>query len=174
MVENLVQIELSHINTKHHGFHNDAALVSSLIKDADEDHGRVAWLNRAQRAPPAAGDKQVEMIAAAAAITGWSSTTATRRWLTPTGRRSCCRRGERLRSGVGEEHAARYAGTPGPRRQRHELCRERHGADHPQRHPLQAHQPSRPRLLADSLAVVSEQWRGQSGVAGGSGAGAVS
>ncbi|XP_076750868.1 dynamin related protein 1 isoform X4 [Xylocopa sonorina] len=38
MVENLVAIELAYINTKHPDFHKDAALVSSLLKNADTDH----------------------------------------------------------------------------------------------------------------------------------------
>ena len=37
MVENLVQIELSYINTKHPDFHKDAALVSSLLKKPEEE-----------------------------------------------------------------------------------------------------------------------------------------
>ncbi|XP_032668962.1 dynamin-1-like protein isoform X2 [Odontomachus brunneus] len=36
MVENLVAIELAYINTKHPDFHKDAALVSSLLKGADD------------------------------------------------------------------------------------------------------------------------------------------
>ena len=40
MVENLVQIELSYINTKHPDFHKDAALVSSLLKKPEEEAGR--------------------------------------------------------------------------------------------------------------------------------------
>ncbi|XP_031788345.1 dynamin-1-like protein isoform X2 [Nasonia vitripennis] len=35
MVENLVAIELAYINTKHPDFHKDAALVSSLLKNAE-------------------------------------------------------------------------------------------------------------------------------------------
>lgn len=35
-VENLVAIELAYINTKHPDFHKDAALVSSLLKGADD------------------------------------------------------------------------------------------------------------------------------------------
>ncbi|KAI5641155.1 dynamin central region domain-containing protein [Phthorimaea operculella] len=38
MVENLVQIELAYINTKHPDFHREAALVSGLLKSTDEDH----------------------------------------------------------------------------------------------------------------------------------------
>lgn len=34
-VENLVAIELAYINTKHPDFHKDAALVSSLLKNAE-------------------------------------------------------------------------------------------------------------------------------------------
>jgi hypothetical protein len=34
-VENLVAIELAYINTKHPDFHKDAALVSSLVKNAE-------------------------------------------------------------------------------------------------------------------------------------------
>lgn len=37
MVENLVQIELAYINTKHPDFHKDAALVPSLIKTDSQD-----------------------------------------------------------------------------------------------------------------------------------------
>lgn len=37
MVENLVAIELAYINTKHPDFHKEAALVSSLLKNAEED-----------------------------------------------------------------------------------------------------------------------------------------
>ncbi|XP_058061943.1 dynamin-1-like protein [Anopheles bellator] len=37
MVENLVQIELAYINTKHPDFHKDAALVPSLIKTDPQD-----------------------------------------------------------------------------------------------------------------------------------------
>uniref|UniRef100_A0AAG5D9L1 dynamin GTPase n=1 Tax=Anopheles atroparvus TaxID=41427 RepID=A0AAG5D9L1_ANOAO len=37
MVENLVQIELAYINTKHPDFHKDAALVPSLIKTETQD-----------------------------------------------------------------------------------------------------------------------------------------
>ncbi|CAG0892865.1 unnamed protein product [Darwinula stevensoni] len=37
MVENLVSIELAYINTKHPDFHEDAALVSSLGKSAEEE-----------------------------------------------------------------------------------------------------------------------------------------
>ena len=66
MVENLVQIELSYINTKHPDFHKDAALVSSLIKNAEEDHGRPgAGRHRPQRAPPAAAAGQLAMLKAA-------------------------------------------------------------------------------------------------------------
>ncbi|XP_043192796.1 dynamin-1-like protein [Amphibalanus amphitrite] len=65
MVENLVQIELSYINTKHPDFHKDAALVSSLIKNAEEDHGRLAsGRHRGQRPPPPPG-AQVPMIKSA-------------------------------------------------------------------------------------------------------------
>lgn len=35
-MENLVAIELAYINTKHPDFHKDAALVSSLLKGADD------------------------------------------------------------------------------------------------------------------------------------------
>ncbi|XP_014489057.1 PREDICTED: dynamin-1-like protein isoform X2 [Dinoponera quadriceps] len=38
MVENLVAIELAYINTKHPDFHQDAALVSSLLKGADVEN----------------------------------------------------------------------------------------------------------------------------------------
>lgn len=38
MVENLVQIELAYINTKHPDFHKDAAVVSSIMKAAEDDH----------------------------------------------------------------------------------------------------------------------------------------
>lgn len=37
MVENLVAIELAYINTKHPDFHKDAALVSSLLKSAENE-----------------------------------------------------------------------------------------------------------------------------------------
>lgn len=37
MVENLVAIELAYINTKHPDFHKDAAVVSSILKSAEED-----------------------------------------------------------------------------------------------------------------------------------------
>lgn len=37
MVENLVQIELAYINTKHPDFHKDAAVVSSIMKAAEDD-----------------------------------------------------------------------------------------------------------------------------------------
>lgn len=37
MVENLVQIELAYINTKHPDFHKDAALVPSLLKNEQND-----------------------------------------------------------------------------------------------------------------------------------------
>lgn len=37
MVENLVQIELAYINTKHPDFHKDAALVPSLLKTDSQD-----------------------------------------------------------------------------------------------------------------------------------------
>lgn len=37
-MENLVQIELAYINTKHPDFHKDAALVSSLLKSAENEH----------------------------------------------------------------------------------------------------------------------------------------
>ena len=37
MVENLVQIELAYINTKHPDFHKDAALVHSLMKNDPND-----------------------------------------------------------------------------------------------------------------------------------------
>ncbi|XP_046485153.1 dynamin-1-like protein isoform X2 [Neodiprion pinetum] len=40
MVENLVAIELAYINTKHPDFHKDAALVSSLLKNAEADQVR--------------------------------------------------------------------------------------------------------------------------------------
>ncbi|XP_063995352.1 dynamin-1-like protein [Diachasmimorpha longicaudata] len=40
MVENLVAIELAYINTKHPDFHKDAALVSSLLKNTNESHGK--------------------------------------------------------------------------------------------------------------------------------------
>lgn len=36
-MENLVAIELAYINTKHPDFHKDAALVSLMIKSAEED-----------------------------------------------------------------------------------------------------------------------------------------
>ncbi len=46
MVENLVQIELAYINTKHPDFHKDAAVVSSILKSAEEEealkHGQIA------------------------------------------------------------------------------------------------------------------------------------
>lgn len=38
MVENLVQIELAYINTKHPDFHKDTAVVSSIMKSAEEEH----------------------------------------------------------------------------------------------------------------------------------------
>ncbi|XP_047023418.1 dynamin-1-like protein isoform X3 [Helicoverpa zea] len=44
MVENLVQIELAYINTKHPDFHREAALVSGLLKSTDslmDDHSPV-------------------------------------------------------------------------------------------------------------------------------------
>lgn len=37
MVENLVAIELAYINTKHPDFHKDAAVVSSILKSAEEE-----------------------------------------------------------------------------------------------------------------------------------------
>lgn len=39
-MENLVAIELAYINTKHPDFHKDAALVSSLLKNAEADQLR--------------------------------------------------------------------------------------------------------------------------------------
>uniref|UniRef100_A0A2A4J700 dynamin GTPase n=1 Tax=Heliothis virescens TaxID=7102 RepID=A0A2A4J700_HELVI len=44
MVENLVQIELAYINTKHPDFHREAALVSGLLKSTDslmDDHSPI-------------------------------------------------------------------------------------------------------------------------------------
>ncbi|XP_012277422.1 dynamin-1-like protein isoform X2 [Orussus abietinus] len=41
MVENLVAIELAYINTKHPDFHKDAAVVSSLLKNAEVDQQKV-------------------------------------------------------------------------------------------------------------------------------------
>lgn len=43
MVENIVQIELAYINTKHPDFHKDAALVPSLLK---ADHSQEPWNQR--------------------------------------------------------------------------------------------------------------------------------
>lgn len=43
MVENIVQIELAYINTKHPDFHKDAALVPSLLK---ADHVQEPWNQR--------------------------------------------------------------------------------------------------------------------------------
>nr|CAD7199781.1 unnamed protein product [Timema douglasi] len=40
MVENLVAIELAYINTKHPDFHQDAALVTSLLKSVEEEDRR--------------------------------------------------------------------------------------------------------------------------------------
>lgn len=40
MVENLVQIELAYINTKHPDFHKDAALVPSLMKQQQENQNQ--------------------------------------------------------------------------------------------------------------------------------------
>ncbi|CAO1365996.1 unnamed protein product [Diamesa tonsa] len=42
MVENLVQIELAYINTKHPDFHKDAALVPSMLKNDQSD----PWMNQ--------------------------------------------------------------------------------------------------------------------------------
>jgi dynamin 1-like protein len=44
MVENLVQIELAYINTKHPDFHKDAAFVPSLLKNEQND---AAWVHTA-------------------------------------------------------------------------------------------------------------------------------
>jgi len=61
MVENLVAIELAYINTKHPDFNKDAALVSSLLKQHEEDGMRPA--NR--RTPTPAGvvmpSQEIEM-----------------------------------------------------------------------------------------------------------------
>ncbi|XP_053662033.1 dynamin-1-like protein isoform X1 [Anopheles marshallii] len=48
MVENLVQIELAYINTKHPDFHKDAALVPSLIKTDSQDQ----WAGHQTGNPP--------------------------------------------------------------------------------------------------------------------------
>ncbi|XP_053677693.1 dynamin-1-like protein [Anopheles nili] len=48
MVENLVQIELAYINTKHPDFHKDAALVPSLIKADSQDQ----WSSHQTGNPP--------------------------------------------------------------------------------------------------------------------------
>ncbi|XKL65079.1 hypothetical protein PGB90_005165 [Kerria lacca] len=48
MVENLVQIELAYINTKHPDFHKDAAVVSSILKSAEEEEA----IKRSQVARP--------------------------------------------------------------------------------------------------------------------------
>ncbi|XP_015585698.1 dynamin-1-like protein isoform X2 [Cephus cinctus] len=45
MVENLVAIELAYINTKHPDFHKDAALASSLLKNAEADQIRSSRRN---------------------------------------------------------------------------------------------------------------------------------
>lgn len=44
-MENLVQIELAYINTKHPDFHKDAALVSSLLKNAELNQPKQARRN---------------------------------------------------------------------------------------------------------------------------------
>ncbi|KAJ8725091.1 hypothetical protein PYW07_016049 [Mythimna separata] len=61
MVENLVQIELAYINTKHPDFHREAALVSGLLKSTDslmDEHSPVYR----QKAPRPASSPHVPAI----------------------------------------------------------------------------------------------------------------
>jgi dynamin 1-like protein len=48
MVENLVAIQLVHINTKYPDFHKDKALVSSLLKSVEEDERFLRPANKRQ------------------------------------------------------------------------------------------------------------------------------
>uniref|UniRef100_A0A2M4BF13 dynamin GTPase n=1 Tax=Anopheles marajoara TaxID=58244 RepID=A0A2M4BF13_9DIPT len=58
MVENLVQIELAYINTKHPDFHKDAALVPSLIKTDSQD----PWATTHQSGnPPSRRQRQITL-----------------------------------------------------------------------------------------------------------------
>lgn len=59
MVENLVQIELAYINTKHPDFHREAALVSGLLKSTDDEHSPM--FNR-QKTPRPQQSPQVPAI----------------------------------------------------------------------------------------------------------------
>lgn len=60
MVENLVSIELAYINTKHPDFCKEAALVSSLMKNAEEDRPLRIVNNRLFPTPPRGGDGEAE------------------------------------------------------------------------------------------------------------------
>ncbi|XP_050088671.1 dynamin-1-like protein [Anopheles aquasalis] len=59
MVENLVQIELAYINTKHPDFHKDAALVPSLIKTDSQD----PWATTQHQSgnPPSRRQRQITL-----------------------------------------------------------------------------------------------------------------
>ncbi|EAA43354.4 AGAP008896-PA [Anopheles gambiae str. PEST] len=87
MVENLVQIELAYINTKHPDFHKDAALVPSLIKTDSQDQ----WMahqtgNPPSRRPGSNRQLALAMIGAPGSESGNStaSNTPTHGVLSPT------------------------------------------------------------------------------------------